>query len=179
MERKAIPKKTRFNVFKRDGFCCQYCGSKPPTVVLEIDHVHPVSGGGDNSVDNLITACFDCNRGKSDGLLSSIPPSLEDRAAILAEKQEQIKAYGRLLKSIKGKEEKAIDAIEGVFRIYFDGFLFSEKFRESVRVFLQKLPIDEVEKAMHRACSHIGRRDDSLKYFCGICWKLIRGEARA
>lgn len=179
MERKAISKKIRFNVFKRDGFCCQYCGSKPPTVVLEIDHIHPVSGGGDNAADNLITACFDCNRGKSDGLLSSIPPSLEERAAILTEKREQIDAYGRLIKSIKRKEEKSIDAVQDVFSTYFEGFSFSTKFRESVRVFIQKMPIDEVEQAMHTACSRIRRRDDSIKYFCGICWKLIRGENRA
>lgn len=175
MSRKALGKKIRFEVFKRDAFTCQYCGSKPPSVVLEVDHIHPVAAGGKDAVDNLITACFDCNRGKSDVLLSSIPASLEERAAILAEKQEQVKAYGRLIKSIKRKEEAAIDGVEDVFRIYFDSYSFTPKFRESVRVFIQKLPIDTVEQAMHRACSRIGRMDDSTKYFCGICWKLIRG----
>lgn len=178
-KRIAIGKKLRFDVFKRDAFTCQYCGSKPPSVVLEIDHVHPVAGGGDNSSDNLITACFDCNRGKSDVLLSSIPQSLEDRASILAEKQDQIKAYERLIKSIKRKEEKSIDAVQEIFTAYFDGFSFSTTFRESVRVFIQKLPIDDVEQAMHTACSRIRRKDDSIKYFCGICWKIIRGEKRA
>lgn len=179
MSRKALGKKIRFEVFKRDAFTCQYCGSKPPSVVLEVDHIHPVAAGGKDAVDNLITACFDCNRGKSDVLLSSIPASLEERAAILAEKQEQVKAYGRLIKSIKRKEEKSIDAVQDVFGTYFEGFSFTPKFRESVRVFIQKMPIDEVEQAMHTACSRIRRRDDSIKYFCGICWKLIRGEKRA
>ena len=175
MSRKALGKKLRFEVFKRDAFTCQYCGSKPPSIVLEVDHIHPVAAGGKDTVDNLITACFDCNRGKSDVLLSAIPASLEERAAILEEKQEQVKAYGRLIKSIKRKEEKAIDGVEEVFRIYFDGYSFSQKFRESVRVFIQKLPIDDVEQAMHTACSRIRRMDDSTKYFCGICWNLIRG----
>ena len=62
--RKAISKKVRFSVFKRDLFTCQYCGRKSPDVVLEIDHIKPVCKGGDNSVINLITSCFDCNRGK-------------------------------------------------------------------------------------------------------------------
>ncbi|MDE2468816.1 MAG: HNH endonuclease, partial [Bradyrhizobium sp.] len=70
-ERKAISKKMRFSVFKRDCFKCQYCGKTPPTVVLEIDHIVPVSAGGENGIDNLLTACFECNRGKGAELLSS------------------------------------------------------------------------------------------------------------
>ena len=63
-ERKTISKKTRFEVFKRDSFTCQYCGLSAPGVILEIDHLEPVSKGGTNDMFNLITACFDCNRGK-------------------------------------------------------------------------------------------------------------------
>lgn len=44
--RKAISKKTRFDVFKRDGFTCQYCGAHPPEVVLHIDHIIAVAEGG-------------------------------------------------------------------------------------------------------------------------------------
>lgn len=46
MARKAISKKTRFEVFKRDRFTCQYCGATPPGVLLHIDHIHPVAEGG-------------------------------------------------------------------------------------------------------------------------------------
>ncbi len=63
-ERVAIPKSVRFEVFKRDNFTCQYCGSKAPEVVLECDHIKPVAGGGTNAIMNLVTACVDCNRGK-------------------------------------------------------------------------------------------------------------------
>jgi len=63
-ERKGISKKTRFEVFKRDSFTCQYCGRMAPDVVLEIDHIKPVASGGNNGMLNLITSCFDCNRGK-------------------------------------------------------------------------------------------------------------------
>lgn len=58
MSRSAIGKKLRFEIFKRDGFACQYCGATPPGALLEIDHIHPVSSGGSNESDNLITACF-------------------------------------------------------------------------------------------------------------------------
>lgn len=62
----AVPKKTRFEVFKRDGFRCGYCGKTPPAVTLEVDHIEPVANGGEDDLYNLITACFDCNRGKRD-----------------------------------------------------------------------------------------------------------------
>ena len=62
--RKAIPKKVRFEVFKRDKFTCTYCGRKAPDVVLEVDHIIPVAEGGKNDIMNLTTSCRDCNRGK-------------------------------------------------------------------------------------------------------------------
>ena len=64
MERKAISKKIRFEVFKRDKFTCQYCGRKAPDVVLNVDHITPVAKGGTNDILNLVTSCFDCNNGK-------------------------------------------------------------------------------------------------------------------
>lgn len=62
--RKNITKKTRFEVFKRDSFTCQYCGKQAPEVVLQVDHIKPVAGGGDNDILNLVTSCIDCNLGK-------------------------------------------------------------------------------------------------------------------
>lgn len=58
--RTPIPKKLRFEVFKRDSFKCQYCGKSAPEVVLHVDHIKPVAEGGTNEITNLITACADC-----------------------------------------------------------------------------------------------------------------------
>lgn len=69
-KRKNISKKVRFEVFKRDSFTCQYCGKSAPDAVLEVDHIIPVSKGGDNDISNLITSCFECNRGKSNKKLT-------------------------------------------------------------------------------------------------------------
>ncbi len=61
----------RFEVFKRDGFRCRYCGrSVDDGVILHADHVIPESKGGPTTLDNLATACFDCNIGKSNKDLS-------------------------------------------------------------------------------------------------------------
>ena len=49
---------TRQNIFKRDGFRCQYCGTRDG---LTLDHVLPRSKGGHDSWHNLITACQKCN----------------------------------------------------------------------------------------------------------------------
>lgn len=57
---------TRFNLFLRDEFCCQYCGSKGE---LTFDHVLPRSRGGVTSWDNVVAACAPCNLRKGNRLL--------------------------------------------------------------------------------------------------------------
>ena len=52
------PAFTRFNVFLRDGFTCQYCGQ---TAELTFDHVIPRSRGGRTTWDNIVAACGPCN----------------------------------------------------------------------------------------------------------------------
>ncbi len=52
------PAFTRFNVFLRDGFECQYCGSSED---LTFDHVVPRSRGGRTTWENITTACGPCN----------------------------------------------------------------------------------------------------------------------
>ncbi len=52
------PSFTRFNVFLRDKFSCQYCGSADE---LTFDHLLPRSKGGETNWDNVVTACSACN----------------------------------------------------------------------------------------------------------------------
>ena len=52
------PAFTRFNVFLRDRFSCQYCGSRDE---LTFDHVIPRSRGGRTTWENVVTACSPCN----------------------------------------------------------------------------------------------------------------------
>lgn len=58
------PAFTRFNVFLRDEWHCQYCGSKETTNELTFDHVIPKSRGGKTSWTNIVTACRPCNTEK-------------------------------------------------------------------------------------------------------------------
>ena len=64
VSRSPISSKLRFDVLRRDKYVCQYCGACGPNVELEIDHIIPVARGGKDEMNNLKTACFDCNRGK-------------------------------------------------------------------------------------------------------------------
>jgi 5-methylcytosine-specific restriction endonuclease McrA len=52
---------TRFNVFLRDRFRCQYCGGKHASHDLTFDHVTPKCMGGRTSWDNVVAACSPCN----------------------------------------------------------------------------------------------------------------------
>ena len=56
---------TRENVFKRDGFKCQYCGTEKE---LTLDHLIPKARGGKTSWNNLVTACKSCNSKKGNYL---------------------------------------------------------------------------------------------------------------
>jgi 5-methylcytosine-specific restriction endonuclease McrA len=59
------PAFTRFNVFLRDRFSCQYCSARDE---LTFDHVIPRSKGGLTTWDNVVAACSPCNLRKSDRL---------------------------------------------------------------------------------------------------------------
>ena len=55
-------KLTRFEVFNRDQYTCQYCGQQ--TKELTLDHVIPRQRAGKHTWDNVVSACIPCNRRK-------------------------------------------------------------------------------------------------------------------
>ena len=61
------PNFTRFNVFLRDKFSCQYCGSENE---LTFDHLLPRSKGGKTDWNNVVTACSSCNVKKGGDLIN-------------------------------------------------------------------------------------------------------------
>jgi hypothetical protein len=174
ISRKSISKKLRFEVFKRDAFTCQYCSEKPPKVPLEIDHINPVCKGGKNNIDNLITAFFDCNRGKSGNELTSIPKTILEKSQGKKIALLQYKEYQKILKEERFQMESDIDSIEGIYSSVFDQYCFTNKFRLSVKRFIKELGIDLVIDAMENSCYKIYHQDKALKYFCGICWTQIK-----
>lgn len=173
----AITKKIRFEVFKRDGFACAYCGRTPPIVTLEIDHIEPKAKGGKDHIDNLIVACFDCNRGKRDIPLETLPNKITENLDILKEREEQLREYRRLVSKIERRLKSDIDEVDSAFSESFPDRCLSDSFRNvSVKNFLQKLPKHIVIDAMRKAGVMAQNSDHATKYFCGICWNIIKGK---
>ena len=173
----SISKKLRFEVFKRDNFCCGYCGRTPPEITLEIDHINPKSKGGKNDINNYITSCFDCNRGKRNIPLTVIPNSLTINLEILKEKEIQLKEYNKYIRKIKKRLENDATLISNIYTEYFPEFCLSKHFkRVTLQRFQKSLPLHEIIDAMGLACSKINDQDDSIKYFCGVCWKKIKNK---
>jgi hypothetical protein len=54
-------RENRQKVFERDSYKCHYCGKQLTRFSATLDHIQPAAEGGDNSFDNLVTACLHCN----------------------------------------------------------------------------------------------------------------------
>lgn len=178
--RVAISKRLRFEVFKRDKFECQYCGATPPGAILECDHIDPVSRGGKTDADNLITACFACNRGKSDIPLSDVPQSMSEKAAETIEREAQIAGYESVMKARRMRlDADAQEVLNFICDLYSRDGISKPDFT-SIKRFVERLGLEEclsgAERA-HQKCPYSYSK--GFKYFCGICWGKIRDRADA
>ena len=174
----SISKKIRFEIFKRDAFTCQYCGKHPPEVVLEVDHIKPKSKNGKDDPNNLITSCFDCNRGKSNIELKQITPSMLDNIEVIKERERQYLEYHKLLAKIQRRIDSDIERVTNIYIETFKGWTLTDSFKKgTVKMFIDKLNVFEVEEAMSIACDKLDK-DNAIKYFCGICWNKIRNNGK-
>lgn len=144
-KRKSISKKTRFEVFKRDNFTCQYCGRTAPDVVLEVDHINPVKEGGDNNIMNLITSCFDCNRGKGKRKLSEqeeIKKQVEQLKEI-NQRREQLQMLLEWKKELENFDNEQVDKIEEILHERTKNY-FSDYGRQSCKRQIKEYGFEEV-----------------------------------
>lgn len=176
-KRKSISKKTRFEIFKRDGYKCMYCGAHPPAVLLHIDHIKPVADGGKNDIDNLITACEPCNLGKGARSLEVTPKSLEEKAKLVAEQEEQLLGYQKILEA---KRERIEDELWRVAEIIEPDSPKNGMIRDwtvSIRMFIEKLGVHEcLNSAEIARAKHPYGGKKTFLYFCGICWHRVRDQ---
>lgn len=71
-QRALMTSKLRHAILERDGYTCKNCGvsqQNEPNLLLEVDHIIPISKGGITSADNLQTLCWRCNRSKGNKII--------------------------------------------------------------------------------------------------------------
>ncbi|MEV0085238.1 HNH endonuclease [Saccharopolyspora sp. NPDC050642] len=174
----AVSKRLRYEVLRRDGHTCRYCGRTAPEVTLTVDHVVPVALGGTDEPSNLVAACRDCNSGKS---ASSPDAQLVDDVAEDALRWSQAlqAAAERMSADLTSR-----DARRAEFRAAWDRWHFESDggavplpadWATSIDGFLRAgLPmsvlVDCIQIAMHAPRV---APENVFRYLCGIAWKRV------
>lgn len=179
--RKPMSKKTRFAVFARDAFTCQYCGRQPPSVVLEVDHIIPVVDGGTDDNANLRTSCFTCNRGKGRTVITDGVNPIE-RLARLQEIAEDDAFANQIYDAIKTRERIRHNATHIICEIlgleccserHVTQFVNCAR-ADGVSVAMEWIQI--AQSNVKRTKHHARYEDDCFRYFHGIRRKTNRCE---
>lgn len=169
MARTSISKSTRFEVFKRDAFTCQYCGSKAPDVVLEVDHIDPVANGGTNDILNLVTACRPCNAGKADKSLSvsAAVSKAMTQASELNDRRVQIEMIAEWHRGLLRESEHATELLCELWLSSFDetdGHAMTPQAREELRALQLRFGFDVVCQAISQAVNRFRRKPQEEQF---------------
>ncbi len=161
-ERQPIPKSIRFEVFKRDKFTCQYCGRKAPDIVLQIDHMTPVSKGGTNDLLNLITSCIDCNLGKSNRTLTDTTIIDRKRSQMeeLQERREQIEMMMEWQRGLVELDQYLIEQVAEFWSELAEPYSLTEHGVKSLKKLLRQYNPDAVMEAMRIAAKQYLQYED-------------------
>lgn len=124
-----------------------------PDVVLEIDHINPVANGGDNDIMNLITSCFDCNRGKGKKKLTEKDEIKKQQEQLkeLNTKREQLEMMLEWKKELNNFEEEQVDKCEELI-LDFNNEL-TETGRSNFKKWIKKYGFMEVYEAFETSLS--------------------------
>ena len=160
-ERKSISKKIRFEVFKRDSFKCQYCGRSAPDVVLEVDRIKPVAEGGTNDITNLITSCFDCNRGKGARLLTDSEVLEKQRKQLeeLNERRNQLKMMMEWREELIALEDEKVQIVKDRWS-EITGYLVNENGTKHVKKWIKKYDLNLLLDCLEISANQYLKFDD-------------------
>lgn len=172
----AISKRLRFEILRRDGNTCRYCGASAPAVAIVVDHVTPIALGGSDDPANLVAACHDCNAGKS-----SIPPDAELVADVAQDVLRWARAIG-LAQTQVLEEREQVDKLVATFDEAWCEYTAGlgeidrpPRWDETVRTFLARgLTIGLILDAAN--ISMVNRRLPNKRvwpYFCGVAWRRV------
>ena len=171
-KRKAISKKLRFEVFKRDNFTCQYCGRTAPDVVLEVDHIKAVKNGGTNDIMNLVTSCFEINQKREQlEMLLKWKEELENFENEQVYKINQLLAERTGYKFSVGGRKQCLSQIKkyGFEEVYESTIISINQYYDST----DEKSIDKVFNSIGKICSTRKRQKSNpliykINYLCKI-----------
>ena len=165
--RKSLSKKLRFEVFKRDSFTCQYCGKVAPNVILEVDHIEPVSKGGSNDLLNLITSCYDCNRGKTNIELNddAVVSKQRQQLELLQERREQIQLMFNWRKELDNLKSDTDDMVVSYIENKIDNFSLKESGIKKIPPLTKKYDLADILESIDLSASKYLRYDNEGNLF--------------
>lgn len=172
VKRKAVSKKMRFEVFKRDSFTCQYCGRKAPDIVLHIEHITPVSKGGKNTLMNLVTSCVECNLGKGARALSddSSVTKAQKQAELLQDRREQIEMIRDWHLSLVDQSSVEVEAVNSLYSaLTNDEKCIADWYKPEIGKLIKKFGLDTVLHALRDGALGYGDPSKALNKLGGIC----------
>lgn len=170
-ERKNISVSLRWTIFARDGFTCRYCGAQAGQegVELAVDHVISVADGGDDSVDNLVTACRKCNGGKGARSLRSAPTPAEVVARIEARARSLNDQSDAIRAATSAHDEAARQAIILKCTAYgVNSAQFIDGEVQRIIILCRQHGADSVLEWYNFAAAHAIPQARALKYVHGI-----------
>jgi hypothetical protein len=162
-----LSKKIRFEVLKRDKFQCNYCGKQAPDVVLEIDHIKPVSKGGTNDLLNLITSCFDCNRGKANNEISDDSVVKKQRTQLeeLQLRREQIELMMEWKQGLSSLDEDVAQKIIDYMESKIGHYTLNNNGKKGIKKLSKKFNVSDIMDAIDVSATKYLRydQDDNLE----------------
>ncbi len=174
----ALSKSRRFEIFKRDLFTCQYCGQRPPEVILEVDHIEPRATGGTDDELNLVTSCADCNRGKSARLLGDVRPKPDADLKYLEQQQEvvELRRYQAALAAREVALEEVVTALQNLWIRLVEDAIDWHPHQRVMRQFLTKYSPEIVELAIRDVAPKVigGYIKDGNGGWVRYMWSVMR-----
>lgn len=189
--RPRIGRRLRFEILRRDGFTCRYCGGQAPDVVLTVDHVIPVVLGGSTEPTNLVAACKTCNAGKT-----SVQPDSSMVEDVAADALRWAKAMEKALTVYLMDREFMQYSTNAFNDSWLDwGFTVRVRtptnqrkwkterryvprdpgWRASIERFIGLgLPVEELQRLVRSVMERPGIDvNGRWKYFCGAAWRTL------
>lgn len=172
----AVSRALRFQILRRDNHTCRYCGRSAPEVKLTVDHVNPEALGGTNDPTNLVTACADCNGGKS-----AIPPD----AALVAQVDEDAVRWARArhVAAQRALEDfETRQAVRDQFEQHWNRWAIGGQpldlpagWEQTVDRFGSAgLPVPILLDCIDVAMARKVRAENVFNYVCGVAWNRLR-----